>query len=172
MKVLVASDGGLPVDPAADLAVSLAGGDDPVVLFTAVEIPRSFLESLRAAYDETTTTERVDTDAEYVQAAATGHRLSSAWPGDDVFIERYVSDTTHRRLDDLAEAIRTRGGEVELAGVESEDPAHAVLVAVEEHGADVLCIGSHGTGRFEGLVGSVGTKLVRRSPVSVLMVKA
>lgn len=171
MRVLVASDGHLPPEPAAELAVRLAGSDGTVILFTAVEIPRSLLESLRSVYENVQAGAPVDTDAEYVRAATAQPRVGASWPGDDVFLERYVSDQTHLRLDPIARAVRERGVEPEVEGVEGEDAAGAVTSAVERHGAEVLCVGSHGRGRFEGLIGSVGMKLVRRSPVPVLVVR-
>ncbi len=172
MRVLVASDGHLPADTAADLAVRLAGPDGTVILFTVVEIPRSLLESLRHVYETVQGGEPpVDTDAEYVGVPTAESRLAASWPGEDAFLERYVSDQTHTRLDPIAEAVRERGVEPEIEGAEGEDPAGSVIEAVERHRAEVLCVGSHGRHRFEGLIGSIGTKLIRRSPVPVVVVR-
>lgn len=171
MRVLVASDGHLPADTAAEMAVSLAGPDGSVILYTVIEIPRSLLDSLRHVYETVEGGAPVDTDAEYVGVPTAEPRLGSSWPGEDAFLERYVSDQTHSRLDPIAQAVRERGMEPILEGAEGEDPASSVVEAVERHRAEVLCVGSHGRHRFEGLVGSISTKLVRRSPVPVLVIR-
>ncbi len=169
MRVLVASDGDLPAERAADFAARLAGPDGSVRVVTAIEVPRSVLESLRAAYEEFGRAEPIDADAEYVAVGAMPGRTSPSWPGDDTFIGRYVRDQTELRLGALTGALQSLGVEPETVGVESEDAATAVLDQVAAFQADVLVVGSHGRGRFEGLLGSVGTKLVRRSPIAVLV---
>lgn len=172
MRVLVASDGHLPADTAAELAVRLAGSDGTVILYTVIEIPRSLLDSLRHVYETVQGGEPpVDTDAEYVGVPTAQPRLGASWPGEDAFLERYVSDQTHSRLDPLAQAVRERGMEPDLEGAEGEDPASSVVEAVERLRAEVLCVGSHGRHRFEGLIGSISTKLVRRSPVPVVVIR-
>jgi nucleotide-binding universal stress UspA family protein len=51
------------------------------------------------------------------------------------------------------------------------DPADELLAYAEANGADLIATGSSGMGFFERLlVGSVATRIVRRSPVSVLAV--
>ena len=55
----------------------------------------------------------------------------------------------------------------ELRAREIEDiDAH-----LQEQRADLLVIGSHGKGKYEGQLGSTGTKLVRSSPASVLVIR-
>ena len=172
MRVLVASDGDLPVERATAMAVGLAGPDGAIKLVTAVEVPRSVLESLRSVYEQVQRAPQVDTDAEYVSASSLPAAVSPSWPGDDTFIDRYVMDQTTERLGALHTAMTAAGVAVEVAGIESEDPTHTVLDQVAAFEADVLIVGSHGRGRFEGMLGSVGTKLVRRCPISVLVCKA
>ena len=171
MRVLVASDGDLPPDNAAELAVRLAGSDGAIRVMTAIEIPRSVLDSLRSAYQEVASAPPVDADAEYVAVSTPSSTSLPGWPGDDAFIERYVSDQINQRLSMIAEAIERRGATAEVLGVESEEPARAVMDQVRSFHADALIVGSHGRGRFEGLLGSVGTKLVRQSPVTVVVCK-
>jgi nucleotide-binding universal stress UspA family protein len=168
VRVLVASDGGLSAERAAEFAARLAGPEGSVRVVTAVEVPRSVLDSLRAAYEEYERTEPIDTDAEYVSASAPRER-TSGWPGDDLFINRYVQDQTETRLAGIRQELERRGVIPETVGIESEDPTTAVLDQLQACDAEVLVVGSHGRGRFDGLLGSVGTKLVRRSPVPVLV---
>ncbi len=169
MRVLVASDGNLAPERAAQFAARLANSDGSVRVVTAIEVPRSLLDSLRAAYEDFERATPVDADAEYVSVGAVPGRVKPSWPGDDAFIDRYVKDQTQLRLGPLAGALQRLGLSPETVGVESEDPSRAVLDQVVAFEADVLVIGSHGQGRFEGLMGSIGTKLVRRSPVPVLV---
>jgi len=74
-------------------------------------------------------------------------------------------------LDRLRTALATRPGvavETELA---AGDPAEAVLAVAGQVGADLVATGSTGRGFFARLVvGSVATRLLRSSPVSVLAV--
>ncbi len=171
MHVLVASDGNLAVDTTAEFAQRLAGDDGEVTLYTVVEVPRTLLEDLRRAYEDIEPGPPVDTDAEYVTASAQVPHVGPGWPGDDVMIRRYVDDVTARRLDPLAEALAARGVRYTVVGEDAEDAARAILDEVTAIGADVLCIGARGLGRFEGLLGSTSTKLVRRAPCPVLVIR-
>ena len=52
------------------------------------------------------------------------------------------------------------------------DPAHAVVDLIEEHGCDMVIMGTRGTGALLGLLqGSVTQSLLHDSPVPVLLVK-
>jgi nucleotide-binding universal stress UspA family protein len=52
------------------------------------------------------------------------------------------------------------------------DPAHALIAAAEQWGADGIVVGGHRHGVVGGLVaGSVAQKLIRHSPVSVYVVR-
>ena len=56
-------------------------------------------------------------------------------------------------------------------GIEGENASRSVLEAVNDHAPDVLCVGTRGLGLFEGLLGSVSTKLARLAPCSVLLLR-
>jgi nucleotide-binding universal stress UspA family protein len=43
--------------------------------------------------------------------------------------------------------------------------------AVIDRSPDVLCVGTHGAGLFEGLLGSLSTKLARLAPCSALLIR-
>ncbi len=171
MHVLVASDGNLPVDTTVEFVRRLVDDDGKVTLYTVVEVPRSLLEDLRRAYEDIEPGPPVDTDAEYVSATAATPHLAVGWPGDDTMISRYVDDVTERRLGPLRQALETRGIEPEVVGEDAEDAARTILDAVSRLGVDVLCIGARGLGRFEGLLGSTSTKLARRAPCPVLILR-
>lgn len=168
MKVLIASDGGLDADKTAETAARLCGSDGTITVLTAVEIPRSMIDGLRQAYEENRPPP-VDTDAEYVSARSEPSTIAANWPGDDAFLERFVNDETDRRLGDLIQALQDRQISPTVRSIESENPAQAILTEIGAGGYDCVVIGAHGQGRFDGLIGSVGTKVVRRSPVTVVV---
>lgn len=64
------------------------------------------------------------------------------------------------------------------AGVEAEfhqvdeDPAEGLIIAAEQHSADLMIVGSRGEGLAKrAMHGSVSTKVVHHAPCSVLVVK-
>lgn len=171
MNVLIATDGQIDSASAARFAAQLAGDDGEIVVFTAIEVPRRLLTELRAIYSENQSS-GVDADAEYVGVKAPGSGVApSGWPGDDAMITRYLRDKEAQVTEPVVEALRAMGAKSTTAATESESPAGAIVDAAERHKADVIVIGSHGQGRFEGLLGSTGTKLARRSPIPVLVLR-
>jgi nucleotide-binding universal stress UspA family protein len=87
--------------------------------------------------------------------------------------------TMQGTLDQLEAATRRRVAEA-LTGrglswtfeVRTGDPAHELIVTAEERGADAIVVGGRSHGVVGGLiVGSVAQKLVRKSPISVLVVR-
>lgn len=69
---------------------------------------------------------------------------------------------------------RFEGSGVTVRGmVKQSDPWHAVLTAVDEVSADLVCMGTHGRrGLPRAILGSVAEKVVRTCPVPVLVVHA
>lgn len=166
MNVVVATDGALDASKTAQYVVPLAGGDTIHVL-TVVEVPRRLLSDLRAVYGEQPAA-IVDPDAERFQVPV-GERPPSSWPGDDAMIERYLQDKLVERTGPVVEAITAAGGTATAAVLESESTASTILEHASKIGAQVICIGARGQGLFEGLLGSVGTKITRRSEIPVLL---
>lgn len=169
MHILVATDGALDTNKAAPLVARLAGEDGTVTVLSVVEIPRRMLSELRAVYGERPAAS-VDSDAEYV-GISTDRPTSVGWPGDDAMVDRYLTDKREEIitpiLNNLAEAGVAANGQV----VEGENAAAVILAAVKDQSADVICLGSHGSGRFEGLLGSTGTKITRHAPCPVLVIR-
>lgn len=170
MHVLIATDG--QIDPAmgADLATRLAGTDGRITVLSVVEVPRRLLADLRTGFFGDITEQAVSVDHETVTIQET-FDPSAGWPGDDAMIERYLSDQGSTRTEPLVAALRTHGIEPDVVIREGESPTSAILDAITELEADVVCIGSHGQGLFEGLLGSVGTKLTRLAPVPLLLIR-
>lgn len=166
MHVMIATDGSLEPEATATLATRLAGTDGRVTVVSVVEVPRQILEELRAA--ATPDIETGDVEYRRIQAADTP---VSTWVGDDAFVENYVSRVVSTRTDELVAELERIGTAVDVVGLEGESAARSVLDAVNEDEPDVLVLGTHGSGRFEGLLGSLSTKLARLAPCSVLLVR-
>lgn len=82
----------------------------------------------------------------------------------------YIRAETQKQLDRLAAA--GRGGPC-LTESRFGYPVDEVLAAVEQYGADLLVICTHGrTGLSHLVMGSVAEKLVRLSPIPVLSIRA
>lgn len=168
MHVLVATDGTLDPTRAAPFAARLAGPGGRVTVFTAVEVPRQILSDLRAA--SVPDADPANRDVEYRRTQSNDERAGS-WIGDDAFVQLYVNRVVASRTASMVEALQAEGVEATGAGREGESAARTVLEAVKEHDIDVLCIGTLGLGRFEGLLGSISTKLARLAPCPVMLIR-
>jgi nucleotide-binding universal stress UspA family protein len=170
MNVVIATDGKVDPGRAATMGAALAGVGGSVGVLTVVEVPRGIIAAMREAADEG--------DGAVARQVNVGHSHLTAgdaepthWIGDDAAIERYVAARTTEATADLMDALAARGVAADLVVLESENAAATIIEALEEMGADVLIIGTHGLGRFEGLLGSISTKLARRAGCSVLLVR-
>ena len=172
MKVLIATDGTLDPLFAAESAARLAGTDGRVTVFTVVEIPRRLLTDLRAVYGESSDRAPIDQTLETAGHTTPRPQVSSDWPGDDAFLVRYVDDQKTSRTATIISALADRGVVAEPVAVESEDAVTEILNYASAGEYDVICIGTHGQGRFDGLLGSTSTKLIRRASCAVLTVRS
>ena len=170
MHVLIATDGELDPGDAARFAAALAGVEGRVTILTVIEIPRRLLAELRDVMGEQSPV-AVDTDEEYVGYAPDATTPPAGWPGDDAMIARYLEDKKHQITEPVFTALAELGVSADQVVSEGEDAATVILEQIDSGGVDVLVIGSHGQGLFQGLLGSIGTKLVRRSPRPVLVVR-
>ena len=170
MHVMVATDGSIDAKKAASLATALAGGGQ-VTVYTVVEVPREMLNDMRTAVAGTAAQDKAkETSVEYRTTDASDP-VAWSWVGDDAVVDQYVRRTVKGRTDALAAELTAAGANYTVIGEEGENAAKSVLAAAESHGADVLCIGTHGLGRFDGLLGSLSTKVARRAQCSVLLVR-
>jgi nucleotide-binding universal stress UspA family protein len=170
MHVLIATDGSLDADRAAQFASSLAGADGTITILTMVELNRNLLRDLRGLFGERFV-EPTHQDAEYVSLQPnTGEPIGADWPGDDEMLTRYREDQKVERTHELVTALEGIGREAAVQVREGE-AASGIAAAATDLGVDVLCVGSHGRGLFDGLLGSTSTKLARRCPVPVLIIR-
>lgn len=170
MHVLVATDGTTNIEETAKFAIALAGQSGTTTVATIVRIPRRLLQELRSQYGERTSI-NVDSDAEYVGSPRVDTSTPSGWPGDDSVIDQYLVNKRIEATQPVVEAILALSGTAESIVREGDDVEADIMDLATEISADVIVIGSHGHGAFQGLLGSTGAKLVRRSPVPVLVIR-
>ena len=170
MHVLVSTDGSLDPERAARYAAPLAGPEGKVTVLTVIAIPRRLLSELRGVFGERAPA-AIDGDAEYIGVNVDSGDAPVGWPGDSEMIARYLSNKEAERCAPLAAAIAQTGVDVATRAVEGEHIARTILGESAALNADVLMIGSHGEGRFEGLLGSTGTKVARHSSCPVLLIR-
>ncbi len=168
MHVLVATDGQLDPATVAKFSAPLAGEDGKVTVLTVIEVPRAMLQELRGHFDQEPPP-LVRTDSETMSAGPAGAPPRS-WPGDDAIIERYLQDKRHQRCKDLVTALREAGVEATSKVVEGPS-ARGILDEAKAQNVDVIVVGSHGSGLFEGLLGSTGTKVTRLAKRPVLLLR-
>jgi len=167
MHVLVATDGQLDPAAVARFAAPLAGEAGTVTVLTVVEIPRTLLQDLRAVFGEPELI--VPPDAEAVTTTQ-NPEPPKGWPGDDAIIQRYLDDKRQERCQAVVAALQERGVAVTSIVVEG-GAAPGILQVARTEGVDVIVVGSHGAGRFEGLLGSTGTKITRLAKCPVLLLR-
>ncbi len=170
MHVLVATDGQLDATATADFAARLAGPDGRVTVLTVVEVPRAFLHDMRVDWGAPEGTGRLVDDA-YVVTPAVPREAPAGWPGDDALIDRYLNDKKEQCTASIVDILRSADVHTHARVVESENVSLTIINQCAELGADVVIIGSHGRGLVQGLLGSNGTKIVRRSPIPVLLIR-
>jgi len=170
MHVLVATDGSADVNETAMFAHALAGDDGRTTVATIVPVPRQLVAQLREQWGEPAPI-AVDIDAEYVGAPLTGGELERSFPGDDAVIEQYLGNKRVEHCKPVTAAIRDLGGSAESLVVEGTEISKHIMKVANDIDADVIVIGSHGVGGFQGLLGSTGAKLVRRAKRPVLVLR-
>lgn len=166
MKTIIATDGDIDVTKVARAAAAFRDGE--VKILTVIEVPRTLLSDLRSVYGERSEP-HISTDAEYVTVPSVEAGVGRGWPGDDEMIGRYVEDQKTRRTTKLVDALTEIGVNPEVSAPEGENAVDVILEACQD--ADLLVVGTHGSGRFEGLLGGTSTKLARRAPCSVLILR-
>jgi nucleotide-binding universal stress UspA family protein len=170
MHVMVATDGKLDAKKAADIAARLAGDGGRVTVFTAVEVPRQMIDDIRAATADSDADLAREKQVEYRRTQAEDAPVSN-WLGDDTIVAKYVNRCVADRTAELVAELTSAGVEHRVVGEEGESAARSVLEAAKANDVDVVCIGTHGLGRFEGLLGSLSTKVARLAPCSVVLVR-
>ena len=74
----------------------------------------------------------------------------------------------HRQVDDM---LRGLMNEIVIEFLEETVPGEQIVAYAEEHGCDLVIMGSRGLGALRGILGSVSSHVLRHSSVPVLIVK-
>lgn len=177
MNILVATDGTLDPERAADAVARSHAEGDQVTVFTAMSVPTEFLRGL----ENSGVKEASQIALEAGQTLFAGDRAAERLVGTmtpkptaktDTPVLHAMATAAEKRTKPIIDALKKRGIEATATwqGTEAKT-AHTILGKIKEAEADLLIIGSHGRGQFEGRLGSTGTKLVRMSPASVLVIR-
>ncbi len=167
---MVATDGSIDAKKTTALVSRLAADGGRVTVFTVVEVPREMINEMRSAAGNPADEKARELSVEYRNTPANDPEVTK-WVGDDTVLNQYVGRKVSDRTALLGAELEAAGVETEVIGEEGENAARAVLEAAKRLDADVLCIGTHGLGRFEGLLGSLSTKVARLAPCPVLLVR-
>lgn len=176
MHILVATDGTLDPTTAADAVERWANDGDKVMVFTAMNVPVDFLKSL----GDSGVREAATIAHEAGQGFNSGDRIAerlarpSPSPGmpEQSSVVKALQLNAHQRTGAIIDALASRSIDAQAMWVTTDSrPARAIVAAARRHDTDLLIIGSHGHGRFEGRLGSTGSKIVRLAPASVLVLR-
>ncbi len=180
MRILVATDGTLPIEETVAHLKRLYGQGDSVTVMTAVAVPRQFLSQLNAlASDRSVSIDQiVDAAGPGTAGMAGGDRVAERLSGGgrrgavDELLDRYQEQVARERTQPMVDALEQAGIEAHTIVRESSERTAATVIDVcRERRIELLVMGSIGRGRFEGRVGSTGTKLFRNAPCDVLLVR-
>ena len=176
MHILVATDGTLDPGRAADAVARWHSEGDEVTVFTAMNVPTDFLEHLgdpgikEAAHIALEAGQGIG-DRAAEQLGPTKH-APSATPTASPVVRALVTNSSERTAPIVA-ALKERGVDADAQWATTDNKtAKEIITAIRRYDSGLVVIGSTGQGRFEGLLGSTGTKLVRHSPASVLVIRA
>ena len=175
MHILVATDGTLDAEKVADAVERWHRAGDEVSVFTAINVPSDFLEpigdpgikmAMRVAMEAGQG--MGDRAAEQLAPRHDGH----ATPPVDSPVIRGLTTEANNRTTPIVTELKKRGITATSTWTTTDNrTSKSIITAIRRHDSGLVIIGSHGGGRFEGLLGSTGTKLVRRSPASVLVIR-
>lgn len=177
MNILVATDGLLSTKRASQAVGRYYREGDVVFVFTAVNLPSDVLRQLgdsgvkaasKIALEAGQTLGAGDRAAErLIKSISTTQR-----PKVDSPVLAGLAETANKRMRPMVKALEEAG--VELGSfwrTTDNRTAKTVLSAMKECDTDLLVIGSHGKGKYEGALGSTASKLVRLASASVLVIR-
>lgn len=180
MQILIATDGTLDPEQAAEAVARWYREGDEVHVYTAVNIPVEFLSRLVESGVEQASDIALAAGHQLGAGDRAAERLASKQPGQagkraavsDTPVMAALRETAHKRTGPIVAALQRREIPAKPSWLTTEGKtAHSIMAAARQHNAELIVIGSHGYGRFEGLLGSTGTKLVRHAPGNVLVLR-
>ena len=153
MHILIATTGALSPGPVAAFAERLVGDKGRVSVVTVVEVPRSFLDTIRS--------EEWDPLRE----------SASDWQTkEDALIARYVEERGRNLIEPVLAALRAIGIEAEARYLEGEDPAQTIVKAAAELDASLVILGATRQIFDESAWESVSARVMIESERPVLVV--
>ncbi len=174
MHILVATDGVLDPELAASCVARFYSDGDTVEVFTAINVPTEFLRGLGDSGIESASqialeaAQGLGDRAAQQLAKKSGHQELHG----DSPVLKALAATARNRTQPVVDALNNTGVPADASWSTTDNrTARTIIATMKSHDVGLLVIGSHGHGRFEGLLGSTGTKLVRQSPASVLILK-
>jgi nucleotide-binding universal stress UspA family protein len=178
MEILVATDGTLDADRAADAVARMWESGDTVTVLTVINIPTDFLRKLGDSGVKEASAIALEAGQGFTSGDRAAERLSSPrseqkMPAADTPVMRALASSADEKTKPVVAALAERGVKAGFRWLTTDNKtARTILTAIKaKPEIGLVVIGSHGKGRFEGVLGSTGTKIVRRSPVSVLMIR-
>ena len=153
MHILIATTGALSPGPVADFAAKLIQGGGRVSVITVIEVPRSFLDTIRS---------------EEWDPLGSG---DGSWRShEDAIIARYVDERGRHITEPVLAALRAEGMEPATRYLEGEDPAATIIQAVGEMEADLVILGATRRIFDESAWESVSARVMSESQRPVLVV--
>lgn len=177
MHIFIATDGSLNTDKTVELVKRLHEPDDTVTVFTAIDFPRAFLKSYAAASGAKDIAAIADAAGSQLTSGSKAAEHLTAVPGravdpQQVHTKNYFESVAEKCCGPLKAALGDAGVEASVLWATTENQtARTIIAEAEVKKAEVLVLGSHGQGRFEGPLGSTVTKLTRRAKTPVLLVR-
>lgn len=177
MNILVATDGSLSTKRAAEAVGRYYREGDIVFVFTAVNLPSDVLRQLGDAGVKAASQIALEAGQTLGAGDRAAERLiksisTTTRPKVDAPILAGLAETANRRMRPMVEALQKAGVEVGSFWRTTDNrTAKTILGAMKECETDLLVIGSHGKGKYEGQLGSTGSKLVRSAESSVLVIR-
>jgi nucleotide-binding universal stress UspA family protein len=178
MHILVATDGTLDPQRAADAVARWHTEGDEVAVFTTMNVPTDFLDHLgdpgikKAAHVALEAGQGIgDRAAEQLEVPPSSPAGTPTSPTAAPVV-RALAAGAAKRTAPIVTALAERGiSAASTWSTTDNKTAKTIITTIRRHDSELVVIGSTGQGRFEGLLGSTGTKLVRHAPASVLVIR-
>ena len=177
MHILVATDGTIDPERVAEAVGRWHTEGDQITVFTAMNVPTDFLDHLGDPGIKKAASVALEAGQGFTAGDRAAERLATSRSAHseakvDSPVMRSLAAGAAKRTAPVVAALQERSIAAEAAWTTTNNrTARTIMTAIRRYDSGLVVIGSHGHGRFEGLLGSTGTKLVRHSPASVLMIR-
>lgn len=152
MHILIATAGALPAARVAALVATMTHDDLRVSVMTVIEVPLSFLDDLEDGewrpFDD-------GTDPATLQKQ---------------LIRSYVEERGARLIEPVVAALRTHGIAAQTILEQGENAGEVIVRIADEHGADMIVMGSTRPIFDETVWNSVSVKVMQLSTVPLVLV--